>query len=348
MLFRSRTERRFESGEGFYSWRDLKYFLYEYEFRKATINKILKIDWNLFTRIEKEKVTIEHILPQTPTMWYWRNTYRAYSEDEIKLLSASLGNLLPLSQSINSSLQNDGFPDKKNPSIKGRRGYINGSHSEIEVAQEDNWTASNILRRGLNLLDFMESRWDINFSDEQKSKLLHIDFVNNIRDEVAELPETEVSLSENTSINTKIELQDRHYKRIDFWNNFVSYCKANGRGHDIVTRKPGYGDWYDVSIESHDYHIFFQLYHRKVLRIGLYVYKPIVFSRLESIKEEIENTYGSELEWYTSRKKSEAKRILHSIDADIHNQNLYEQHFKWLITQYDKLHHTIKTLDRNQ
>ena len=50
-----------------------------------------------------------------------------------KQFSASLENLLPLSQSINSSLQNDGFPDKKNPSAAGRRGYINGSHSEIFV-----------------------------------------------------------------------------------------------------------------------------------------------------------------------------------------------------------------------
>lgn len=34
----------------------------------------------MFTRVEKDKVTIEHILPQTPTKWYWRNTYRMFGE----------------------------------------------------------------------------------------------------------------------------------------------------------------------------------------------------------------------------------------------------------------------------
>ena len=195
--FIARTDRRFDSGDGFYSWRDLRYFLYEYEFEKSIVNKIQKVDWNLFTRVEKEKITIEHILPRTPTKWYWRNTFRVYSADEIKLLSASLGNLLPLSQSINSSLQNDGFPDKKNPSTVGRRGYINGSHSEIEVAQETDWTAKNILERGLLLLGFMEQRWGIEFTEEQKSELLHINFVNDIRNELPELSVMEIAPLDN-------------------------------------------------------------------------------------------------------------------------------------------------------
>ena len=186
--FIARTERRFTSGEGFYGWRDLRYCLYEYEYDKSIENKITKVDWNLFTRVEKEKITIEHILPQTPTKWYWSNTFRAYSVEETKLLSASLGNLLLLSQSINLSLQNDGFPEKKSPQVKGRRGYIDGSHSEIEVAQKNDWTAKNILERGLLLLDYIELRWRIIFTKEQKSELLHIDFVNEIRYEGPDIP----------------------------------------------------------------------------------------------------------------------------------------------------------------
>ena len=179
--FLTRTDRSFDSGEGFYGWRDLRYFLYEYEYELATRNNLQKVDWNLFSRVEKDKVTIEHILPQTPTKWYWRNQFRQYNEDEVKLLSASLGNLLPLAQSINSSLQNDSFPDKKNPSSSGRRGYVNGSHSEIEVAAEKDWTALIILNRGLLLLGFMESRWRLTFTNEQKMHLLHIEFVNDGR-----------------------------------------------------------------------------------------------------------------------------------------------------------------------
>lgn len=180
--FVARTNRRFDTGDGFFDWRDLRYFLFEYEYEKAVKNNIKKIDWSLFTHVEKDKVSIEHILPQTPSKQYWRNMFRAYTAKEIKQLSGSLGNLLLLSQSINSSLQNDSFPDKKNPPHEGRRGYSNGSNSEIEVAAEQDWTAENILKRGLSLLGFMEKRWKITLSDSTKSDLLHISFVHDGRE----------------------------------------------------------------------------------------------------------------------------------------------------------------------
>lgn len=174
-----RTNRRFETGEGFYGWGYLRYFLYEYEYAKSIHNNLpTKLDWNLFTQRENDKVTIEHILPQTPTEQYWRDTFQIFTDEEIKQLSGSLGNLLPLSQSINSSLQNDSFTDKKAPSRNGRRGYIDGSHSEIEVAKETDWTAQNIQKRGMKLLAFMEERWQIVIPEDKKLELLHISFVN--------------------------------------------------------------------------------------------------------------------------------------------------------------------------
>jgi hypothetical protein len=341
--FSARTNRRFDSGEGFYGWRDLRYFLYEYEYEKAVKNNIQKVDWSMFTRVEKDKVTIEHILPQTPSKWYWRNTYRMFTANEIKILSASLGNLLPLSQSINSSLQNDSFQDKKNPTAAGRRGYINGSHSEIEVAQEDDWTAQNIFERGISLLNFMEKRWGLQFGSSEKAELLHVSFVSDGREVPIEIPESETSPT--PVIETTRELSDRHYLRLDFWSNFVNYCKTHGRTEEIASRKPSYDDWYDVIIGSRDYHVFFQLVRQKMLRIGLYVYRPEDFARLDSLKNEIENAYGSPLEWYTSRENSTAKRILHSIDADIHNPELYSQHFEWLISQFDKLKTALERVD---
>lgn len=348
--FVTHIDRHFDSGEGFYGWRDLKYFLYEYEYSLATVNNLQKMDWNFFSKVEKEKVTVEHILPQTPTEWYWRNQFRQYSADEIKTLSASLGNLLPLAQSINSSLQNDGFPDKRNPSSAGRRGYINGSHSEIEVSTEKNWAAQNILHRGLSLLKFMESRWNIFLTDEDKVRLLHIDFVNDNRPDIPELPEDTLAPAvlkkpANTDVTAPRELSERHHLRYDFWNNFVSYCKEHGRNTDIASRKPSYDDWYDITVGSRDYHLFFQLVRKKILRIGIYVYRQEDFARLESRKEEIEMAYGSALEWYTSRDKSVAKRILHSVDADIHNAGLYGQHFNWLIEQFDKLATALRSSD---
>ncbi len=348
--FMTRTDRRFDSGVGFYGWRELRYFLFEYENHLSVENNIQKVDWKLFTKVEKDKITIEHILPQTSTKWYWRNQFRQYNKDEIKILSASLGNLLPLSQSINSSLQNDSFPDKKHPtSSSKRRGYMNGSHSEIEVARNIDWDANNILNRGLTLLNFMEDRWKIDFTEEQKQDLLHIQFVNDDRGAVPEIPEPKSE--EITEGNVKIPIEkkgqftDTELHRFDFWHKFVEYCKSIGRGEDIASQKPSYDHWYDVIIGNSGYHLFFQIMQQNILRIGIYVYEREVFDRLVSKKDEIEGMYGSKLEWFTSKKTSTAKRILHSIDVDVHDQELYVQNFKWLISQFDQLKLTLNKID---
>ncbi|NLA80764.1 MAG: HNH endonuclease, partial [Chloroflexi bacterium] len=118
------------------------------------------------------------ILPQTPTDQYWQNLFGKYSPDEIKSLSNSLGNLLPLSQSINSSLQNDPFPEKKTPSKENPRGYTNGSNSEIEVSKNDDWTAYHIYNRGIKIMNFMARRWKLNLSNEDIEELLHISFIH--------------------------------------------------------------------------------------------------------------------------------------------------------------------------
>lgn len=175
-VYLTRMNRRFISADGFYSWRDLRYFLYEYEYSLATKYKLEKLSWALLTKVVKDRITVEHILPQTPTKLYWRNNFRQFSDAEIKLLSSSLGNLLPLSQSINSSLQNDSFDSKK------ARGYTNGCHCEIEISKEQMWDAEHIYDRGIKLLRFMESRWGFKFeSIEQMDELLHIGFVKDGR-----------------------------------------------------------------------------------------------------------------------------------------------------------------------
>lgn len=171
-IFISKMNQRFDSRDGFYSWNDLKYFLYEYEYSLAIKSKIAKLSWAELTKVVKDTITIEHVLPQTPTEQYWQDHFNGFSEKELKVLSGSLGNLVPLSRSINSKLQNNGFEQKK------ERGYFNGCHSEIEIAKEKIWEASSIYARGLKLLTFMENRWNFQFeSDEQKDELLHIAFI---------------------------------------------------------------------------------------------------------------------------------------------------------------------------
>lgn len=185
----NKIEKYFDQGGGYYYWNSIKYFLFEYELSLAIKNNLDKVSWSVFTKTEKDKLTIEHILPQTPTEYYWRNQFRQFTTNEITKLSGALGNLLPLSQSINSSLQNDSFYDKKSPQNKDRRGYEYGSHSEIEVSKEADWSADRIYQRSEKLLTFMETRWGIHFTSDQKNKLINITFVNDERNVPPILPE---------------------------------------------------------------------------------------------------------------------------------------------------------------
>ncbi|MEE0265747.1 MAG: DUF262 domain-containing HNH endonuclease family protein [Acutalibacteraceae bacterium] len=187
--FIAKNEKRFSKGTGYYGWNSKYYFMYEYEYSLYTTQGVKKLSWDMFTKSEKIKVTIEHILPQTPSKYYWRNLYRQFSAEEITQLSCALGNLLPLSQSVNSSLQNDSFDDKKNPKVEGRRGYTDGSHSEIEVSKESDWTAKHIYNRSIKLLRFMEKRWNIILTEEQLKKLVFVTFVNDDRKIPEELKE---------------------------------------------------------------------------------------------------------------------------------------------------------------
>jgi len=177
-LFLNHVQKMYERDLGFYSWKGLKYFLYEYE--EDLQNKAkgsVKISWEEFNKRKKEE-TIEHIYPQTPNKECWKIGFDKFDNSEKNKLVNSLGNLLLLSKSKNSSMQNDCFVDKKKQK-NNETGYFNGSYSEIEVAQNEDWTFKEILNRGLKLLKFMEDRWDFEIgSEEKKKKLLHLDFLD--------------------------------------------------------------------------------------------------------------------------------------------------------------------------
>lgn len=168
--------KRFDSGDknGYYGWNGLRYFLYEYELSLLHQSRQKKVCWEDLQKTLKDKVSIEHVFPQTPTM-SWKQSFADIKEQDYHFYSGSIGNLLLLSMSINASLQNDDFACKKNPKTsaagtKIRNGYSDGSHSEIELAQYDNWTPKEIEERGLKLLNFMEKRWDFKFKDEKAKK----------------------------------------------------------------------------------------------------------------------------------------------------------------------------------
>ncbi|MCF8239748.1 MAG: DUF262 domain-containing HNH endonuclease family protein [Melioribacteraceae bacterium] len=183
--FRAYLAKKFSDNNvnGYYTWNGLRYLLYEYEMDLLNEGRQQKVYWTDLINSPKDSVTVEHILPQTLST-YWEKIFSGFDETSIYKLSASLGNMLLLSKSINSSLQNDTFENKKKPkysskSAKLRNGYSDGSHSEIEVSEYTTWDAEAIKKRGLKLLSFIEKRWAFKFPNEEvKEDLLFPGFIN--------------------------------------------------------------------------------------------------------------------------------------------------------------------------
>lgn len=339
--FINKNEKRFSKGEGYYTWKSLKYFLYEYEYSLAEKYGIDKIKWELFTKTEKDMVTIEHILPQTPSKFYWKNMYRQFSDEEIKKLSGALGNLLPLSQSVNSALQNDSFIDKKHSKTNGRRGYENGSHSEIEVSQNTDWTHAHIYERSYQLIKFMSERWNFTISDEDFEKLIGINFINDGRAIPPELNEEDYINNQIADSNESDSLGD---EQVAFWTGFVDYCNKMGR-NDLSSRKPFPQNWYEIPVNAPDFILCYTMTYGKYLSLVIYVYNPEAFSRIEAKKSIIEKNFGAELDWYSSREKSTAKRIIYKTEVDFSDLTIRNNLYSWMITHFDKLQEALEVAD---
>lgn len=170
--------KKFKNGSGYYGWAGLRYFLYEYELSLLDAAVQQKVNWEDLLKSERDKISIEHIYPQTETP-EWAKLFNGIDKKTRAAYSASLGNLLLLSRAINSALQNDNFQTKKAAKItpndrKLRHGYSDGSHSEIEVARYPYWGPEQIQERGIHLLKFMENRWGVSFREEDLERLLFL------------------------------------------------------------------------------------------------------------------------------------------------------------------------------
>lgn len=168
--------------QGFYKWDGIKYFLFEYELYLKGKTKAFrdKLNWEVLSKEDsRDFYTVEHILPQKHDRDCWTSAFTGFSPKQKKVLANSLGNLVPLSQPKNSSFQNKCFADKKG-SGETQVGFRYGSYSEIEVASNDDWTAREILERGIRLINFMETRWTFTFkTPKDKIRMLGLDFVPN-------------------------------------------------------------------------------------------------------------------------------------------------------------------------
>jgi Protein of unknown function (DUF1524) len=179
--FHSILFKKFSNGTGYNGWPGVRYFLFEYEVSLLSESRQKKVDWTDLLKSDSDRISIEHIYPQTETE-EWSKSFTGVKEDRLRFYNATLGNLLLLSMSINSSLQNDSFEEKKHAKFdaagrKLRNGYADGSHSEIEVSCNESWGPDEIKARGIKLLKFMEKRWDFKFkSNEEREKLLFLNF----------------------------------------------------------------------------------------------------------------------------------------------------------------------------
>ncbi|WP_341646285.1 DUF262 domain-containing protein [Thauera sp. SDU_THAU2] len=87
-----------KGGGGYYGWKTIKYFLFEYECELLVQSKSgrVKIDWREFSQesFEVDYETVEHIYPQRARDKYWTDRFSRFSPTQKRLLRNSLGNLL--------------------------------------------------------------------------------------------------------------------------------------------------------------------------------------------------------------------------------------------------------------
>lgn len=180
----------YKGNEGFYKWKGIHYFLYEYDQHIFELKKHeslqQQIEWKKFVKDSKGS-SIEHIYPQKPIEKDWPQEMNDLSEDKKKALQNSLGNLLALKGAKNSSLQNFSFKVKctgimEGDSEKTKPAYRDGSCSEREIVPEGpiyTWDIDTIRNRGLKLLGFLEKNWDVPsfLTEDEKDKILGGDII---------------------------------------------------------------------------------------------------------------------------------------------------------------------------
>ncbi|KQR11657.1 DUF262 domain-containing protein [Deinococcus sp. Leaf326] len=166
------------NGRGFYRWHLTRHILLEFERDLKAKNKTgadkITSEWLYNYDIDN---SIEHIYPQNPKPDGWRTEFEGISSREKNILKNTLGNLVAISKSKNSSLKNSSFEEKKGSKLKGI-GYRYGTYSEISLCDYDKWGPEEIINRGISILKFMEKRWKIKIgNNNDKMKVLGVDGV---------------------------------------------------------------------------------------------------------------------------------------------------------------------------
>ncbi|HNI98815.1 MAG TPA: hypothetical protein PL169_22310, partial [Leptospiraceae bacterium] len=168
--------------EGFFHWKGSKYLLLEYEEKESKKSGIKK------NQYESGQYKLYKIFPYFKKHTYefnqnpeklseaWDASFKKYDESEKLKLASSLGNIviLPEGEKINPEMSYDAI---RNVFKKSRMKTVRDIASKYEK-----WNANAILKRGLELLNFIETNWipqeyhkKIDFNPELKQRILYFE-----------------------------------------------------------------------------------------------------------------------------------------------------------------------------
>ncbi len=117
------------------------------------INRHLHIGSDVVTVLDGAP-TLEHILPQTLSSW-WKAELGAGADDIAREWKHTLGNLTLVTQSYNSSLSNDSFPEKR-AKLVGHGLRLNSDYFAEEL---ESWDAASIRARADWLIENVLAIW---------------------------------------------------------------------------------------------------------------------------------------------------------------------------------------------
>jgi hypothetical protein len=193
--FRKRQEKNMNQ-EGFLNWKYLKYFLLEYEafLSKSPTNAYMPTSNFELIYPPKKELPKRDVDKMEKVKQYIEEREQNWSllvmEEDKKLktmhyLCYSLGNIV-LNNREAKIEDASSFEDKKEK-------YKYGTFNQREVCEEISWGGDEILKRGIKLLEFLETRWEITFDEVLKKQILSLSKlkINTGNEFSEELPEQE-------------------------------------------------------------------------------------------------------------------------------------------------------------
>ncbi|HMG15316.1 MAG TPA: DUF262 domain-containing protein [Saprospiraceae bacterium] len=235
------------SNEGFLNWKYIKYFMGEYEESLHGKEHLIQGKYTLelifppFVEIPKrdpqkiEKVK-RFILDRNQN---WGNCLNRIGKSGQMYLSYTLGNIIlinrdprwysvsTLAHYFSSSNGNALFNALSFDEKKCIR-HSNNSFCEKELYDKSDWGPSEILNRGIKLLNFLESRWRVQIDDQLKREILYLNRLDIDDDEIYEDNNkekeidlfSEISITPNSYEKPEIEIDLEDEETDEYENEF--------------------------------------------------------------------------------------------------------------------------------